>query len=835
MTPLGSLNLNYFLSSFGISGNSSYESCLIEKVQYFKKSRKVLINIVGKEILDYEKIEGSLNQLRKIIQENLDSRMETFFVYDLEYTSLEELINMNWKNILYILKKNVPAFNSFEGEINNEIVDSNLKLILNSGIIAKKMRDRRVDIQIEDYFLKQFKTVIKCHVDIDVNKGFIPEEYALQKENENLAFANQVKNQNPADNMASQNQQQIKEKIFEAKSSISSSVLVGKNFSGEVSSLIDIRSDSGRVIIEGEIFSIELKELSGGKKLAIINITDYTNSITVKIFERKNQTVALEEVFAKGQVVRIRGDVVYDKFIRENIIMLTDAIQIEKVEKEDLYDNKRVELHLHTKMSAMDGISSITNLIKKASKWGHKAIAVTDHGVVQAFPEAMDASKKYGIKVIYGMEGYLVDDEVNLVDGEENYSLDDEFVVFDIETTGLSSKNDGITEIGAVRIKNNKILDSFSALVNPEQHIPEKIVELTGITNDMVKEKPTIEMVLPEFLKFIGNSPIVAHNADFDAGFIRDKVNRYNMNFKNTIVDTLKLARALLPNLKKHRLNIIAKELNISLENHHRAVDDAKATAEMFIKFIDMMKERDIVSLKDINSELSTKIDFKTLKTYHIIILAKNYTGLENLYKIVSESHLNYFYKKPRIPRSLLNKYREGLILGTACEAGELFQSILSNKSQDHIEKVAKRYDYLEIQPVANNKFLIGKGLAKDNDDLKELNKKIVELGDKLNLPVVATGDVHFLDPKDSVFRKILMTGQGFSDADDQAPLYLKTTDEMIEEFSYLGKVKAEEVVIHYPNKICDEVEHMLPIPDGTFPPEIEGSETILYRFSNPV
>ncbi|QUH20798.1 PolC-type DNA polymerase III [Alkaliphilus sp. B6464] len=829
MTPLGSLNLNYFLNGFGIPQNPSYESCLIEKVQYFKQSKKISIHLVGKEILDHENVHNSLNQLKTIIEEKLGSSMEVFFIYDVEYTSLEELINMNWKNILYILQKNVPSFNVIEGVINSEITDSTLKLIFNSSIITKKMRERRVDSQIENYFLKQFKISIKCNINTNVNKEFVLEDYEQQKENENLALISQIKKQNPMDNTV-QNKDQSKDKIFEPKSPLSSSVLLGKNFSGEISKLIDIRTDSGRVIVEGEIFSIEIKELSGGKKLAIINITDYTNSITAKIFERKNQTVVLEEMFVKGQVVRVRGDVVYDKFIRENIIMLTDAIQIEKVEKDDIYENKRVELHLHTQMSAMDGTTSITDLIKKASKWGHKAIAVTDHGIVQAFPEAMDAGNKYGVKVIYGMEGYLVDDEVNLIEGEEEYSLDDEFVIFDIETTGLSSKNDEITEIGAVKIKNNMVIDSFSALINPEKNIPEKIVELTGITNDMVKDKPTIATVLPEFFKFIGNSPVVAHNADFDTGFIRDKANRYNMNFNNITIDTLKLARVLLPNLKRHRLNVIAKELNISLENHHRAVDDAKATAEMFIKFIEMMKERNIVSLKDINTHLSTKIDFKTLKTYHIVILAKNYTGLENLYKIVSESHLNYFYKRPRIPRSLLNKYREGLILGTACEAGELFQSILSNKPAEYIEKIAKRYDYLEIQPIGNNKFLIEKGLAKDNNDLRELNKRIVELGEKLNLPVVATGDVHFLDSKDSVFRKILMAGQGFSDADDQAPLYFKTTDEMIEEFSYLGKAKSEEVVIQYPNKICDEIEHMLPIPDGTFPPEIEGSEEELRR-----
>lgn len=831
MVPVGRLSFNYFLNSFGISGNPSYESCLIDRMQYFKQSKKMTIHLSSKKILDYKLFEESLELLSNAVERNLSSTIEAFLKYDLEYASLEELINMNFENIVYIIEKNLPSFNAIEGSPQIKISDHNLKLIFNSDLIVHKIRERRIQLQIEDYFMKQFNVSIKCHMDVDADEKFILEEYEEQKERESLALINEIKKQLPVESPNKQSQQYSKEKNNgESKNHPSSAVLFGKNFSGDLTKLIHIRNDSGTVIVEGEIFSVEIKELNSGKKLAIISITDYTNSITAKLFERKNQTVALEDIFVKGQAVRVRGDVVYDKFIRENIIMITDVMKIEKVDKEDLYENKRVELHLHTQMSAMDGTSSIADLVKTASRWGHKAIAVTDHGVVQAFPEAMDAGKKYGIKVIYGMEGYLVDDEVKLIEGEEDYSLEDEFVVFDIETTGLSNKNDGITEIGAVKIKNNKIIDTFSSLVNPEQYIPEKIVELTGITNEMVKDQPTIEKVLPEFLKFVGNTPVVAHNADFDTGFIREKAKQYGINFNNTVIDTLKLARALLPNLKKHKLNIVAKELNISLENHHRAVDDATATAEMFIKFIEMMQERGMNSLGDINAQLSSKIDFKTLKTYHIIILAKNYTGLENLYKIVSESHINYFYKRPRIPRSLLNKYREGLILGTACEAGELFQSILSNKPESYVEKIAKYYDYLEIQPIGNNRFLIGKGLAQDEEDLRELNRKIVRLGEKLEMPVVATGDVHFLDPKDSVFRKILMAGQGFSDAEDQAPLYLRTTEEMIEEFSYLGKEKAEEVVIHNPNKIADEIESMLPIPDGNFPPEIEGSEEELRR-----
>jgi len=829
MTPLGRLNFNYFLDCFGIEGNHLYESCFVEKLQYMKNSNRIFISFISKKILSHKEIERSLEQLTNVVQAKLKSKVDTHFTYDIEYTSLEELMNMNWSNILYILQKNIPSFNSIEGDIDKVIEGSTLKIILTSNIVAHKMKDRKIDLQIERYFVEQFNVGIKCYIDEDTNSKFVLEEYEKQKEHENSALVSQIKIQNPMDYGKAENVSTLKDKSFHSKTS-SASVFLGKNFSGEITKLIDIRNDSGRVIVEGEIFDVEIKELNGGKKLAIINITDYTNSITAKVFERKNQTGQLEEIFTKGKLARFRGDVIYDTFIRENVIMLTDAMEIERVEKMDLAENKRIELHLHTQMSSMDGTSSITNIIKKAAKWGHKAIAVTDHGVVQAFPEAMDAGKKFGVKVIYGMEGYLVDDEVNLIDSDIEYSLEDEFIIFDIETTGLSSKNDEITEIGAIKIKNNRIIDSFSTLINPKRSIPEKIVELTGISDDMVKDQPTIEVVLPQFLDFIGDCPVVAHNSDFDTGFIRDKAERYELSFDNIAIDTLKLARALLPDLKKHRLNVIAKELNISLENHHRAVDDAKATAEIFIKFVEMMNKKDIRTLKDINDKLSKKLDYKTLKSYHIIILAKNYIGLENLYRLVSESHINYFYKKPRIPRSLLNKFREGLILGTACEAGELFQSILSSKPQSHIEKIAKYYDYLEIQPIGNNRFLIEKNLAKNEEDLKELNRKIVDLGERLNIPVVATCDVHFLENKDSIFRKILMTGQGFSDAEDQAPLYFRTTDEMLEEFIYLGKEKAEEVVIHATNRINDAIEDIIPIPDGTFPPEIEGSEEELRR-----
>jgi len=483
-------------------------------------------------------------------------------------------------------------------------------------------------------------------------------------------------------------------------------------------------------------------------------------------------------------------------------------------------------------MSSMDGITSFKKLANRAKKWGHNAIAITDHGVVQGFPEAMKAAKDFGIKVIYGVEGYLVNDSKPIL---TNYSRGHNYktyVVFDIETTGLSPINDMITEIGAVKIEDGIVIDEFSQLINPERPIPKKIVSLTGITDEMVKDKPTINEILSDFEEFIKDSVLVAHNASFDVGFIRERFSNVDKTLDNPVLDTLELTRALFPQLKSHRLNIVAKHLNVSLENHHRAVDDAKATAEIFIKCMELLDNNNIKSLTQINRLKNTK-DISKDESFHIIILAKNYEGLKNLYKLISESHLNYFYRKPRIPKSLLSSHREGLIIGSACEAGELYKAILKNKDSNEIRDIVNFYDYLEIQPLANNMHLIRNGMVKGEDELKDINRLIIELGEKFDKIVVATGDVHFLDPEDEIYRRVLMAGQGYQDADLQPPLYFKTTDEMLKEFEYLGKEKAEEVVIKNTNLIANMIEEIIPIPDGTYPPVIEGADKELKEITH--
>ena len=506
--------------------------------------------------------------------------------------------------------------------------------------------------------------------------------------------------------------------------------------------------------------------------------------------------------------------------------MARDINKLTKIERMDTAEEKRVELHMHTTMSSMDAVTAASKIVERAAKFGHKAVAITDHGVVQAFPDAQIAAKKNNIKVIYGVEGYLADNGTPIVINGHEESFDDEYVVFDIETTGFSSKNDKIIEIGAVKLKDGEIVDSFSTFVDPKVNIPYKITELTSITQNMVNGQPTIDEVLPKFMEFVGNSVLVAHNAAFDVGFIKKNLMDMGKTLKNPVMDTVPLARYLYPDLKKVKLNLVAKHLGISLENHHRAVDDAKATAEILkFSFKKMKEEMDIHDVKTLNEKYLSNIDVKKLPLHHIIILAKNQIGIKNLYKLVSMAHLDYFARRPRLPKSIITEYREGLIIGSACEAGQLYKAVLEGKTDAELKEIAAFYDYLEIQPIQNNEFLIRKGNVKDEDELRDLNRKIYDLGKEMDKPVVATCDCHFLDPNDEVFRRIIMAGQGYGDADNQPPLYFRTTNEMMKEFEYLGEEACREVVIENTQKIADMVEVVKPIPDETFPPKIEGAE----------
>lgn len=626
-------------------------------------------------------------------------------------------------------------------------------------------------------------------------------------------------------------QAKVSAEVGAVSEAVSRGILFGKEFTGNPVKIVDTKIPGESVIVEGNIFNIEPREIKGEKYIVSFDITDKSDSTTVKFFVKRSVfDNELKDKIKKDAYLRVQGEVQFDKYAKE-INIMAKAIMTAQAPppRMDTAEEKRVELHLHTQMSSMDGVTPVKTYIKRAIDWGHKAIAITDHGVVQAFPDAMNAADKSDLKVIYGVEAYLIDDLGNAVFSPRGQNLDDTYVVFDIETTGLSKEKEMITEIGAVKVADGKIIDRFSTFVNPQRPISAEITKLTGITDDMVKDAPTIENVLPEFLKFCEDTVLVAHNASFDTGFIRIAAERAGLGeLHHTIVDTLELARALLPELNKHKLDIVCEHLGVTLNGHHRAVNDAEATAEVFIKFLDMLAEKKIFTLDEINVLASRTVNYKKLRAYHAIILVKNYTGLRNLYELVSMAHIDYFFRRPRIPKSKFMQMREGLILGSACEAGELYRALLDGEPKQRIEELVHFYDYLEIQPLGNNKFMIDSPRVENihsMEDIKNMNRKIVELGETYGKPVVATCDVHFIDPDDAAFRKIIMAAEGFSDADNQPPLYFRTTDEMLAEFDYLGEEKAREVVITNTNLIADQIEKIKPIPDETFPPKIEGAD----------
>lgn len=626
-------------------------------------------------------------------------------------------------------------------------------------------------------------------------------------------------------------QAKVSAEVGAVSEAVSRGILFGKEFTGTPVKIVDTKIPGESVIVEGNIFNIEPREIKGEKYIVSFDITDKSDSTTVKFFVKRSVfDNELKDKIKKDAYLRVQGEVQFDKYAKE-INIMAKAIMTAQAPppRMDTAEEKRVELHLHTQMSSMDGVTPVKTYIKRAIEWGHKAIAITDHGVVQAFPDAMNAADKSDLKVIYGVEAYLIDDLGNAVFSPRGQNLDDTYVVFDIETTGLSKEKEMITEIGAVKVADGKIIDRFSTFVNPQRPISAEITKLTGITDDMVKDAPTIENVLPEFLKFCEDTVLVAHNASFDTGFIRIAAERAGLGeLHQTIVDTLELARALLPELNKHKLDIVCEHLGVTLNGHHRAVNDAEATAEVFIKFLDMLAEKKIFTLDEINVLASRTVNYKKLRAYHAIILVKNYTGLRNLYELVSMAHIDYFFRRPRIPKSKFMQMREGLILGSACEAGELYRALLDGEPKQRIEELVHFYDYLEIQPLGNNKFMIDSPRVENihsMEDIKNMNRKIVELGETYGKPVVATCDVHFIDPDDAAYRKIIMAAEGFPDADNQPPLYFRTTDEMLAEFDYLGEEKAREVVITNTNLIADQIEKIKPIPDETFPPKIEGAD----------
>ncbi|HEX2938161.1 MAG TPA: PolC-type DNA polymerase III [Ruminiclostridium sp.] len=749
--------------------------------------------------------------------------------------------------IIEQLKKTIATINGFFNESVCEIDGETLRIKLKNGgadILKSSRCDSEISRLISEQYGRRFKIEFielpRKKTELPPWEQPLPQNYVPVGERQAPPPDVHQKGKPGGETAAKKPKSYNAQPPDWLKYSPSSAVCVyGREIKKPPIRLDSVTLESGRVVVCGDVFAFESRETRDGTKYIIsFNITDYTSSNTIKVIQDKKKAEPVLESVKNGVTVIVNGDVSYDKYDREITIRALDISTVKKVGgKTDDAPQKRVELHLHTTMSSMDAITPAAEYIKRAANWGHKAIAITDHGVAQAFPDAMVAMedlKKSGkeIKIIYGVEDYFVDDTAPTVIGEDDTPFDGEFISFDLETTGLSRENDRITEIGAVRIRGGEIVEEFDTFVNPERHIPENITELTGIDDDMVKDAPSDSEALAKFIEFCGDAPLVAHNAQFDAGFVHAALKRNNMKFDFTYIDSIPICRALYPELKSYKLNLVAKHLKLPPFNHHRACDDARELAEIFkILLVDLEKKRGAKSVRDINSAVSGE-DVRKMRSYHQILLVKNAVGLKNLYKLISKSHLNYFYKKPKIPRSQLVQYREGLLVGSACEAGELFRAVLDGKPENELRKIASFYDFLEIQPLGNNAFLLREGRVQDEKQLQDINRTIVRLADELHKPVVATGDVHFIDEKDKVFREILMAGQGFSDADKQPPLYFRTTEEMLAEFEYLGKDKAFEVVVTNPNKIADMVEQVRPIPEGNYPPSLDGADDELQEIT---
>ena len=622
------------------------------------------------------------------------------------------------------------------------------------------------------------------------------------------------------------------------KESNAGKIIMGREIKGHPMPMSELNPKAGNVVVEGKVFKCEFRELrQPGMWLALIEMTDYEGSVIVRKRMLEKDVAPLRDRVSTGMWLRVAGtmELTYDGHDMQ--LNPRDVTEITHEPRMDTAEVKRVELHLHTRMSNMDALTDTGSVVKLAAKWGMPAIAITDHGVAQSFPDAMKAASKakvagtdQNIKILYGCEGYYVNDVDDriVVHGSQEMDFDQEYAAFDLETTGLSSRTDRIIEIGAVILKNGQEIDRFQTFVDPERKLDRKIVELTGITDEMLVGAPSIQEVLPKFLEFVGDRVLVAHNSDFDTGFIRAECQRQGLPYGYTAADTLILSQNLLPQLNKFKLDIVSNALSLPEFNHHRAADDAMTCGLIMHRLMKKLEEEhDIHTLQEINPamvHLRSKGRIADRHARHIILFAKNQVGLRNLYHLISDANLKYFKRVPRIPKSELLELREGLLIGSACEAGELFQAILDRKSEDELKRIASFYDFLEIQPLANNRFMLAKGIAADEEELRSFNRTVVRLGEELGKPVVATGDVHFLNPEDEVFRHILLATKGFEDADKDNPLYFRTTDEMLQEFSYLGEEKAREVVVTNPNRIADMCETLRPVPHNLFAPKIENS-----------
>lgn len=786
-------------------------SISLEKICLYKEEKKLEFTANSKHIVSYRDIRTIEENF---VRENPDVSKALIKIKYRGNKDKAQLLQEYIPNIEYMLEAFCPAVKCGKDFIDirceNE-PQTELTLDVRDKMVLNSIKTRKIDSELRNIMAYDLGLDVRVSI-----KDVSVAEDTLDFMNRN----SEILKKEAA--VISSKAEKVRKTAAPRKQVSDEDVIYGRKISIETVKLTTVRDITPNIAFEGEVFATDKRVLNSGKVIQTFSITDFTNSIQCKLF-----TDSEEDIVKKGDYIRVRGDAQYDPYARELIVMAKDVNKADRPVRRDLSNEKRVELHLHTSMSMMDAVSNVGDLVKQAKEFGHKAVAITDHGIVQAFPDAMSAGKKHEVKILYGVEAYLIDDLAMVLKEHNDLGLDQTFVVFDIETTGLSPSTDKITEIGAVKIKNREITERFSELVNPQMPIPSKITELTGISNDMVRNSRTIEQVLPDFLEFAEGSMLVAHNSDFDTGFIREACRRQDRTYSLKALDTVAISRALLPELKRHKLNVIAKHLDIKLENHHRAVDDAEATANIFLRFIEMFAEKGIEILSQVN-ELYTDKDYKSKRPNHMTILVKDMIGLKNLYKIISIAHIENFYKNPRTLKSVLNRHREGLILGSACEAGEVYQAVQKNLPEKDIDRIISYYDYIEIMPCEHNSFMIAKGIVKDENELREINKAIYRHAKRNGKPVVATGDVHYKDPSDGIYRNILKVAQKFSVEGEDRAFYFRTTDEMLEEFSYLGADTAYEVVVKNPNMIADMIEDIKPIPDGTFAPFIEGSDTEL-------
>lgn len=831
--------------------DSNIKDAIINSINLIKKANVLELNISSNEYIEIKE----LWYLEKFLKErfqfsNVDMKISYF-----ENVTIKP-IEKEWENLICYMVHKYPLMRPMI-LLKSTIDVQKTKIIVNMKIKgADFLRARKLDRELERIMnnLFNFKYKIEFIENINEQDAIALKEklefnrkQAIEKALEHMAIGEQIAKQRE-EKINSQEQEiknniekiplpQEEPKIIEEPEEYTP-VIYGRNenLKTNIIKVVDISPEDDMAAISGEILSgtMEERELKSGKFLLSFNVYDGTSTISCKVFVKPEEKKKIVKRLNSAKGVKLEGKSGISNYTHEMEILANTIVETEGIKRkmrQDLAEVKRVELHMHTQMSQMDAISSATDLINRAMKWGWKSVAITDHGVVQAFPEA---HKLLGVdnpnmKIIYGVEAYLVPDGSPVVVNDKGQNINTTYCVLDLETTGLSAKTEKITEIGIMKIQNGEVVDEFCEFVNPEKPIPKRVQEVTNITDEMVANSPTIDVLFPKVLDFIKDSVLVAHNASFDIGFLKNVAKNLGYEFDYTYVDTLPLARKLYPELKKHKLGKIAEHLKIKVEVAHRALDDVDTTVKILKEMMKTLKERGAKKVSDIalkcEDEKAKAEEYKRLKPYHAIILAKNYVGLKNLYKLVSISHLKYFFKKPRILKSLYKKYSEGLILGSACEAGELYQAIELGRTDEEIEEIANSYDYLEIQPLGNNEFLIRNEMVKDEEALKDINRKIVALGEKLNKLVVATCDVHFLDPQDEVYRRILEAGQGYKDADNQAPLYLRTTNEMLDEFKYLGEEKAYEVVVTNTNKIADMCEQISPISPEKCPPHIPGCE----------